>query len=268
MSRLARVRQQKVQAEVLGVASLTGASVIGMKISKPTAGAANSAASGSGTVIAMVPQHLAESSDVFLVRFDSGADVEMTADEVQQFCVSRGEATQESDITFTAAVAEGELLAIAPPDDTVAKFWLCWADAPLAPGAKDARVPVTWLERHTESGEPRQYEEGAADDVRGPRSGGVARASILGRVRAAGPVDRAEIVELSAQEAKNLLCIVGGKDVKPGFLSREDALPKEIASQKVAELRTALGKRKLSTQGKKEVLAKRLRDSMIAEFGG
>ena len=88
MSRLARVRQQKVQAEVLGVASLTGASVIGMKISKPTAGAANSAASGPGTVIAMVPQHLAESSDVFLVRFDSGADVEMTADEVQQFCVS------------------------------------------------------------------------------------------------------------------------------------------------------------------------------------
>ena len=99
-------------------------------------------------------------------------------------------------------------------------------------------------------------------------TGGIARASILGRVRAAGPVDRAEIVELSAQEAKNLLCIVGGKDVKPGFLSREDALPKEIASQKVAELRTALGKRKLSTQGKKEVLAKRLRDSMIAEFGG
>ena len=64
-------------------------------------------ASGPGTVIAMIPKRLAEKTDVFLVRFDSGADVEMNADEVQQFCVSRGQNTSESAVEFTAAIAEG-----------------------------------------------------------------------------------------------------------------------------------------------------------------
>ena len=166
----------------------------------------------------MIPKRLAEKTDVFLVRFDSGADVEMNADEVQQFCVSRGQNTSESAVEFTAAVVEGDLLAIAPPNKTEAKFWLCWADAALAAGPKHARLPVTWLERHTgETGEPRQYEEGAADDVRGPRSGGIARSSILSRVRVAAPVDRAAIVQLSQQEAESILCPLPGWFPQTGF---------------------------------------------------
>ena len=170
MSRLARQQHDQIQAEILGVAALTGASVIGMKIDKPaTSAAATSAAAttntatGPGTVIAMIPKHLSQSRDVFLVRFDSGGDVEMMADEVQQFCVSRGARLQASVVSFADDVAEGDLLAIAPPDGDTAKFWLCWADAPLSRGATEARIPATWLERH-ENGLARHYVVGANDE--------------------------------------------------------------------------------------------------------
>jgi len=46
MSRLARERVSKIQAEVLGVTSLTGATVVGMQVKKPAA-AESAAASGS-----------------------------------------------------------------------------------------------------------------------------------------------------------------------------------------------------------------------------
>ena len=128
---------------------------------------------------------------------------------------------------------------------------------------------MTWLERHTsETGEPRQYEEGAADDVRGPRSGGIARSSILSRVRVAAPVDRAAIVQLSQQEAEAILCIAGGRGIKRGFLSRDDALPPEITKLKPAQLKAALKRRKLDEKGKKAELQTRLRDAIIDEEGG
>jgi hypothetical protein len=50
MSRLARERVSKKQAEVLGVTSLTGATVVGMQVKKPAARAAESAAASGSTL--------------------------------------------------------------------------------------------------------------------------------------------------------------------------------------------------------------------------
>ena len=44
MSRLARERANKKQAEVLGITSLTGATLVGMQANKPATPAAESAA--------------------------------------------------------------------------------------------------------------------------------------------------------------------------------------------------------------------------------
>ena len=226
----------------------------------------------------MIPRHLSGSVDLFLVRFETGGDdIEMTGDEVQALLYKRGERVSDSAIDFTDDIAAGDLLAIAAPEfeeseaTEDAKYWLCWADASLAAGSKEERVPVTWLERHKE-GQARQYEEGAADDVTGrgkSKKGGVARSSILSRVRAPVATDRSDVVELSESEAKTVLCIVSGAVGKlVGFLSRSDTLPEAIKTKKVAELRTELEKRELATKGKKGELQKRLRDEMIAEMGG